>query len=107
MTKPTAAADLAAELRRKEPDVTVTTSTRGSTIAIRLIRVPVHLRGSGHGERALSIVCRWADRNGKTLTLTPDGVFGSDLGRLVAWYLRHGFTARRGIASMTRYPNAA
>lgn len=58
-------------------------------------------RGKGHGERALSLLVTWADRNGVTLTASPQpahlaGERRTGRDRLRAWYRRHGFVRNRG-----------
>ncbi len=76
--------------------ITVTYSPWTDTVVLNAIRVPEMHRDMGHGEWALSELCRLADENGVRLALSPTGEWGANKAKLTAWYKRHGFRENRG-----------
>lgn len=60
-------------------------------------RIEMETQGSGSGSALMELVCKWADQNGVTLTLTPSVSFGaSSVTRLVGFYKRFGFVYNKG-----------
>lgn len=87
-------------------------SKDGEYVCIDRIKVkePKH----GDGTRLMELVCKWADENGRTLTLTPsDNMGATSVARLVKFYRRFGFVENKGRKAdfatrqgMYRKPNA-
>lgn len=79
------------------PDAVVDTvgPTPGGLVHLRLLAVAPGARGSGVGRAAMTALCQRADEHGWTVQLAATTDLGSDLGRLVRWYRRHGFTVDR------------
>ena len=73
--------------------VIVSVSTTDEGLCLDLVFVPPELRGRGLGTAAVSAVVAVADDLGVRLDAWPDAGFGSDLLRLVRWYLSFGFQA--------------
>ena len=64
--------------------------------SVELIYVPGAYRERGLADAALARICALADLAGWPLILEPSDGFGSDRGRLVRWYFRHGFAPMDG-----------
>lgn len=59
--------------------------------------VPKEQRGQGLGHQVMNDLTGYADRNRKTMTLSPDTSFGgSSVGRLKSFYKGHGFVENSG-----------
>jgi GNAT superfamily N-acetyltransferase len=71
-------------------------SERGDKINLAQIVVPQSARGAGAGTRAMQQLVEYADRTGKTVTLTPSADFGGTKSRLVEFYKRFGFVENKG-----------
>lgn len=71
-------------------------SERGSRVNVAQIVVPQDARGAGTGTRAMQQLIDYADRTGKTVTLTPSADFGGTKSRLVEFYKRLGFVENKG-----------
>lgn len=75
--------------------------------AMELNSIIVRQKCSGYGTAFLTDLCRWADKEGRCLALTPSGSFGSSKRRLTGFYRRFGFrknTDLRIAQAMIRYP---
>lgn len=60
-------------------------------------RIEMETQGSGSGSALMELVCKWADQNKVTLTLTPSTSFGAtSTQRLVNFYKRFGFVLNKG-----------
>lgn len=69
----------------------------GNRDMVCIDRIAVRDRGRGDGTRLMTLICKWADENGKTLTLTPsDSMGATSVGRLERFYRRFGFVSNRG-----------
>ena len=91
-------------LDRRAPGVIVHLSQVKSdrpTVIVHLIQVPPTQRGYGMGQRVLELICQTADARGWTLGLSPVSDLGSDLPRLVRWYMDAGFVPSREVAKQT------
>jgi GNAT superfamily N-acetyltransferase len=75
----------------------------GGAIELHVIKVAEPLRHEGRADRALEAICELADREGRTVVLTPSSDFGSSKRRLERWYRRHGFVSNRGRAKDYRF----
>ena len=64
-------------------------------VRLSQIEVDKASRGEGVGSKALREVAKWADANGKTITLTPEAEKGKKA-KLEAWYKSHGFVRNKG-----------
>jgi GNAT superfamily N-acetyltransferase len=71
---------------------------------IAKLAVPKSEQGKGLGTRIMKDVCRFADSQGKVLTLKPSVCYGSNLRRLRRFYKRFGFTTKRCDTEMIRKP---
>ena len=70
---------------------------RGDTIELGMIVVPKELQRSGIGSKVMNRLIEWADKNQKTITLTPDGGFGAtSVNRLKKFYKEFGFVLNKG-----------
>lgn len=64
---------------------------------IKLGKIVVESRNHGDGTKFMTALCEWADKNKKTLILSPDTAFGaSSRQRLVKFYHRFGFVENKG-----------
>ena len=64
---------------------------------LSMIQVPKELQRQGIGAEVMKAITGYADKTGKTLTLTPErrsGGPGKD--RLVSWYRKYGFVPNKG-----------
>lgn len=82
-------------------------------VRLRSIIVPENKRGAGVGNAVMDELAREADRNGWTISLTPDSTWGSSVTRLRTFYRAHGFVPNKGRAkdyrtsdTFIRHPNA-
>jgi len=67
----------------------------GSMVCVDRIDMEKH--GSGFGSALMELICKWADQNRITLTLTPSVSFGAtSTKRLVDFYKRFGFVLNKG-----------
>lgn len=67
----------------------------GNMFCINRIETETH--GNGIGTRLMEEICKWADNNLATLTLTPSTSFGAtSTERLVRFYKRFGFVQNTG-----------
>ncbi|WP_187976063.1 hypothetical protein [Mycetocola sp. JXN-3] len=73
------------------PQIQILLRPHGHQVILDLIQVPYPLRGQRLADRALDLLCRRADSAGWEIALEPHPAFGSDTGRLAAWYRAHGF----------------
>lgn len=74
-----------------DPHIQILLRPHGHQVILDLIQVPYPLRGQRLADRALDLLCRRADSAGWEIALEPHPAFGSDTGRLAAWYRAHGF----------------
>ncbi len=86
-------------------------SNTDSNIALDTIVVPKELRNTGVGTKVMRELIEYADKNQKTISLTPSSDLGSSKARLEIFYRRLGFTSNRGsrrdftiMDTMIRYP---
>ena len=93
-TKP----ELKALVKRWADDgVKLSLQEREDQIVLSKIVVPEGERGGGSGSAAMEEVARYADENGKVLSLTPSTDFGgSSVSRLKKFYKRFGFIENKG-----------
>lgn len=68
----------------------------GCVAELGLIRVRDDLRGAGLARQAMDDLLSWADREGVTVALTPDGSFGASARRLRDFYASLGFQSNKG-----------
>lgn len=67
------------------------------TLTLSRIVVPDGRRGSGVGSQVMNDLIRYADGNGKTITLNPSTEFGgTSVARLKEFYKRFGFVENKG-----------
>jgi GNAT superfamily N-acetyltransferase len=66
-------------------------------LCVFLVEVNEDEQYMGNGTDFMSDLCEWADKNGKTITLTPSDDFGAtSVGRLIKFYKRFGFVENKG-----------
>lgn len=66
-------------------------------VCVFLVEVHEDEQYMGNGTDFMSDLCEWADKNGKTITLTPSDDFGAtSVGRLTKFYKRFGFVENKG-----------
>ena len=73
-------------------------------ITLSRIKVPIELRGQGRGERAMRALTDFADKNRRTLDLSPEPLeeasytrgYTRGYKRLVEWYKTFGFRMNTG-----------
>ena len=73
-------------------------STPDAVVSLSKIAVPAAMRGNGVGRAIMADMVAEADRNGWTLSLTPDGEWGSSVPRLRKFYAQFGFVPNSGRA---------
>ena len=70
---------------------------QSNTITLSKIEVPEDARKSGLGTQAMNDIVEYANKTGKTITLSPSTDFGaSSKKRLVDFYKRFGFVENKG-----------
>lgn len=62
-----------------------------SAIFLNLLYIDNNYRYQGYGDKALEMLCDFADRYRWVIRLNPSGDLGSDVGKLCRWYQKHGF----------------
>lgn len=67
-----------------------------SFVSMSKILIPKEKRGQGIGKKIMSDLVSEADRNGWSLSLTPDGEWGSSVTRLRKFYGEFGFVNNKG-----------
>lgn len=66
-------------------------------VCVFLVEVNEDEQYMGNGTDFMSDLCEWADKNSKTITLTPSDDFGAtSVGRLIKFYKRFGFVENKG-----------
>ena len=96
--------ELRKALDRSAPGVEVRFSRaigHTNTLFVELIEVPFSQRGYGLGRRVLNLLCQTADAYGWTLRGSPTSDLGSNLDRLLGWYLSAGFEIDSEIPDVT------
>lgn len=53
-------------------------------------------KNSGYGTNLMKDICDYADKNNKTVILTPSDEFGGNKKRLIEFYKRFGFVENKG-----------
>lgn len=88
----------AKELSGKYSDIGVSSfiSDRPAEINLAKVVVPQESRSAGVGTQFMQDLARYADEQGKPLTLTPSADFGGDKKRLTEFYKRFGFVENKG-----------
>lgn len=82
-------------------DVWIQSGHYGSVI---LGKIVAKNKGNGAGTRFMEGLTNWADRNNKTVLLTPDDSFGaSSVSRLKEFYRRFGFKPNKGRSADYRF----
>lgn len=71
-------------------------SEYSNNITLNLISIPKEQRNQGLATTIMSELIEYADREGKTVSLTPVNDFGSAKNRLEAFYRRFGFVMNKG-----------
>ncbi len=66
-----------------------------NTISINNLVVKQNLRNKGIGQNILNDIIDYADKNGKTITLTPTSQYLTK-NRLTNWYKKNGFVENKG-----------
>lgn len=75
---------------------TIFLTYRDDVIEINKIAIEEKYRGLGHAANIIQMLIDDADREGKTLALTPSGDFGASISRLTKFYRRLGFVSNKG-----------
>jgi predicted GNAT family acetyltransferase len=89
--------ELRAVLAKEHPSVKSWVSeSAGRPLTVSKVIVPESERGRGIGTTFMRDVLDYADSNGKTVALTPDGSFGGNKAKLEAWYKSLGFSQNKG-----------
>ena len=84
-------------MRAKYPLVDFYLSEEGERIVLNKLIVPAERRGQGIGTQFLRDLITYADRHGKTVTLTPSTAWGAtSAARLRRFYRRFGFINNTG-----------
>ncbi len=73
-------------------------SENGEFVTLSRIVVPKEQRGGGIGSRFMDELTQYADRNGKTIALSPSVDFGGNMAGLRKFYKRFGFVENKGSA---------
>ena len=68
---------------------------KDNTISINNLVVKQNLRNKGIGQNILNDIIVYADKNGKTITLTPTSQYLTK-NRLTNWYKKNGFVENKG-----------
>ena len=68
---------------------------KDNTISINNLVVKQNLRNKGIGQSILNDIIDYADKNGKTITLTPTSQYLTK-NRLTNWYKKNGFVENKG-----------
>ena len=68
---------------------------KDNTISINNLVVKQNLRNKGIGQRVLNDIIDYADKKGKTITLTPTSEYMTK-NRLTNWYKKNGFVENKG-----------
>lgn len=69
---------------------------RSSNIELSKIIVPKDNRNNGTGTKVMNEIIDWADKNKRTISLTPTSDFGGSKTKLVGFYKRFGFVENKG-----------
>lgn len=88
-------------LSAQHPNVTFTLTEAHGKVELRDIRLPMDERNRGAGTAFMRDLVRYADDNGKTVTVTParKGDYGDNAishSRLIDFYKRFGFVENKG-----------
>lgn len=84
-------------LRRKYPGakIDISGSPERGYVVNRIV-LPDGARGRGTGSQIMGDILTGADESGATVSLTPSGDFGGNVGRLTEFYKRFGFIPNSG-----------
>lgn len=80
----------------KQSGVESSISERPSEIVLNKVIVPKESRGTGIGSDFMVDLTRYADNQGKVISLTPSADFGGSKARLTEFYKRFGFVENKG-----------
>jgi len=99
------------KIMEENPGVKIWLAERENNIVLDVIQISKELRNTGIGTKVMRELTEYADKNQKTISLTPSTDFGSSRARLEVFYRRHGFTTNLGrkrnfeiSESMIRFP---
>ena len=99
------------KLKEDYPGLRLWLNGNETNISLDTIVVPKELRNTGVGTKVMRELIEYADKNQKTISLTPSSDLGSSKARLEVFYRRLGFTTNRGsrrdftiMDTMIRYP---
>ncbi|WAC50432.1 GNAT family N-acetyltransferase [Frigoribacterium sp. SL97] len=95
------AVDTMAAVRALGEGINAAITMRDGEAHLDLIAVAVPLRGTGLGSAALKTVLERADAAGLPVVVEPNNGFGCELGRLISWYGRYGFSPTGATAPFT------
>lgn len=85
-----------AEMVAAAPHARIQVHAHPYGLALDMIFLPTEHRRAGEGTAALKALTAYVDRNGLTLSLTPDDVWGTPTRVLHRIYLAHGFRLNKG-----------
>ena len=95
--QPRATDTFADQMREKYPGLRLDLSeTRKGDILLSRVVVPMDGREQGTGTKFMTDLIRFADEQGRRITLTPSSDFGGNKARLVKFYKRFGFVENSG-----------
>lgn len=80
---------------KKQTDQLNIFENKDSTISINNMIVKQNLRNKGIGQSILNDIINYADKNNKTITLTPTSEYLTK-NKLTAWYKNNGFVENKG-----------
>ncbi|WP_136678605.1 LPD38 domain-containing protein [Neptunomonas sp. XY-337] len=78
------------------PEVKLNVTESDTQLEVSKIEVPPELRSKGIGSAVMEQIISHADKQQKTLVLTPSSDFGGNKAKLTAWYKRLGFVENKG-----------
>lgn len=67
-----------------------------AVVQLDKILIPKEERGKGHASRMMKEIIAEADKQGWSISLTPDGTFGASVSRLKKFYKSFGFVDNKG-----------
>lgn len=83
-------------IKKANPNVSLGVRETDSNIIIDKIVIPEEARGSGQGTKIMDELISIADKEGKTIGLTPSTDFGGSKAGLNRFYKRLGFVPNKG-----------
>lgn len=98
------------QLREKYKDILeqLFIFVKDDNIEINRIKINPKYKNQGYGTKIIEDVILYANKNVKTITLTPSSDFGSSLPRLIAFYKKFGFVKNKQNPKLSdsyiRYP---